>query len=134
MNNLPKVKRDQLILVVVITLAVIGALIFFVVDAQYSELKRTHLKTETMRAKLTQADKLSRTESDLQVRLQQVIKDLSARETVLPPDHDTYAWLLQNMAHFLSVQRGAGVPPAGISQPDIGEATMIPKFAYKQAT
>lgn len=134
MNNLPKAKRDQLILVVVVTLMILGALIFFVVDAQYSELKRTKMKTETMRAKLNQADKLSRTESDLQVRLQQVIKDLSAKETGLAPDHDTYAWLLQNMAQFLSVHRGAGVTPAGISQPDISETTMMPKFAYKQAT
>ncbi|MDB6059119.1 MAG: hypothetical protein JWO95_2963 [Verrucomicrobiales bacterium] len=134
MNNLPKAKRDQLILIVVVTLAIIGALIFFVVDAQYSELKRTQLKTETMRAKLMQADKLSRTESDLQARLQQVIKDLSAKEAVLAPDHDTYAWLLQNIAQFLSVHRGAGVTPSGISQPDIGETTMIPKFPYKQAT
>jgi Tfp pilus assembly protein PilO len=134
MNNLPKAKRDQLILVVVVTLMIIGALVFFVIDMQHSELKRTQLKTESMRAKLLQADQLSRTEPDLQVRLQKVVKDLSGKETFLAPDHDTYAWLLQNLAQFLSVHRGAGITPSGISQPDIAETTLIPRFAYKQAT
>ncbi len=134
MNNLPKAKRDQLIIIVVFTLAIMGALIFFVVDAQNAELKRTKSKTDTVREKLLRADKLSRTESDLQVRFQKVSKELSSQEVLLAPDHDTYAWLLQTLTQFLSVHRGAGVTPAGISQPDIGEATMIPKFAYKAAT
>jgi len=134
MNSLPKVKRDQLILVAVVTLTIIGALFFFVIGAQDSELKRTKLKTDSMRTKLAQADKLSRMELDVQEELQKVVKDLNAREVLLAPDHDTYAWLLQSLAQFLSVHRGAGVTAAGISQPDITEATMIPKFPYKTAT
>lgn len=134
MNNLPKAKRDQLILVAIATLAVMGALYFFVVDTQRTELKRTQLRTESVRGKLTLADKLSRTEADIQARLQKVSKDLGAREVGLAPDHDTYAWLLQNLAQFLSVHRGAGVTPAGISQPEVGESKLIPKFAYKTAT
>lgn len=134
MNNLPKAKRDQLILVAVATLAVMGALYFFVADAQRSDLKRDQLKTETVRGKLLQADKLSRIEPDIQARLQKVSADLSAREVALAPDRDTYAWLLQNLAQFLSTHRGAGVTPAGISQPEIGESKLIPKFAYKTAT
>ncbi|MGZ5569296.1 MAG: hypothetical protein ACXWKG_19975, partial [Limisphaerales bacterium] len=123
MNNLPKAKRDQLIMVVVGTLAIMGALIFFVVDAQNADLKRTKLKTDTVREKLLRADKLSRTEADLQARVQKVSKELSMREVLLAPDHDTYAWLLQTLTQFLSSHRGAGITPAGISQPDIGEAT-----------
>jgi hypothetical protein len=66
--------------------------------------------------------------------LQKAVKDLSAREALLAPDHDSYAWLLQNLAQFLAAHRGAGVTPSGISQPEITESTMIPKFAYKTAT
>ncbi|MGZ4962286.1 MAG: hypothetical protein ACXWDN_06130 [Limisphaerales bacterium] len=123
-----------MIMVVVGTLAIMGALIFFVVDAQNADLKRTKLKTDTVREKLLRADKLSRTEADLQARVQKVSKELSMREVLLAPDHDTYAWLLQTLTQFLSSHRGAGITPAGISQPDIGEATMIPKFPYKTAT
>jgi Tfp pilus assembly protein PilO len=134
MNNLPKAKRDQLILVGIATLGVIAALIFFLADAQRAELKRTQIKTETIRGKLGTADKLSREEPQLQQRLQTVTKELAAREVNLAPDHDTYAWVLQNLAQFLSTHRGAGVTPAGISQPDITEATLVPKFSYKSST
>jgi Tfp pilus assembly protein PilO len=133
MNNLPKAKRDQLILVVVFTLAIIGALVFFVADAQRSELKRTQLKTDTVRAKLTQADKLSRTEPELQQQTQKVTSAITEREKMLAPERDTYAWLLQTLAQFLSIHRGAGVTPAGISQPEVTDAALIPKFSYKAA-
>jgi hypothetical protein len=134
MNNLPKAKRDQLILVAVVTLMAICGLMFFVADAQRSELKRNQARTESVRAKLLQADKLSRTEPDIQARLQKLTQDLGAREVLLAPNHDTYAWLLQNLAQFLSVHRGAGVTPAGISQPEVTDTKLIPKFAYKIAT
>lgn len=134
MNNLPKAKRDQLILVAIFTTAIVAALILFVSDGQRSELKRTQLKTENMRMKLNQADKLCREEPEIQQRMADLTKELTEREGQLAPDHDTYAWLLQSLAQFLSIHRGAGVTGSGISQPDIGEATMIPSFSYKSAT
>jgi Tfp pilus assembly protein PilO len=134
MNNLPKAKRDQLILVAVMTAAIIGALIFFVAESQRAELRRTALKTETVRAKLNQADKLSREEGQLLTRLQAVVKDLGGREALLAPERDTYAWFLQSLAQFLSIHRGAGVTAAGISQPEVGDAVLLPKFPYKSAT
>jgi hypothetical protein len=134
MNNLPKAKRDHLILVAIATVAIIAALLLFVGESQRAELKRTHLKTESTRGKLSQADKLAREEPQILERLQKVTADLSTREATLAPEHDTYAWLLQSLAQFLSLHRGAGVTAAGISQPEIGEATLIPKFAYKTAT
>lgn len=134
MSNLPKAKRDQLILVAIAAIAIASALIVFLGEAQRGELKRTSLKTESIRGKLSQADKLSREEPEIQQRLQKVSKELAAREVLLAPERDTYAWLLQSLAQFLSLHRGAGVTPAGISQPEIGEATLIPKFSYKTAT
>jgi hypothetical protein len=134
MNNLPKAKRDQLILISVFTVGIIAALIFFVMDAQRVQLKQTAVKTETMRTKLNLADKLSREEPQLTERLQNSVKSLGTREALLAPERDTYAWLLQNMAQFLSTHRGAGITPAGISQPDVTEAMLLPKFNYKAAT
>ena len=134
MSNLPKTKRDHLILVAIATLAIVAALILFVGEGQRADLKRTQLKTENIRTKLNQADKLSREEPQLQERLQKVSKELSAREAGLAPERDTYAWLLQSLGQFLSLHRGAGITPAGISQPEIGEATLLPKFVYKTAT
>lgn len=134
MNNLPKAKRDQLILISVFTAGIIAALIFFVMDSQRVQLKQTAVKTETMRTKLTLADKLSREEPQLTERLQSTVKSLGTREALLAPERDTYAWLLQNMAQFLSTHRGAGITPAGISQPDVTEAMLLPKFNYKAAT
>jgi Tfp pilus assembly protein PilO len=134
MNNLPKAKRDQLILITIFTIAIVAALILFVGDSQSSELKRTQLKTESTRTKLSAADKLCREEPQLQQRLQDLTKELTAREAQLAPDHDTYAWLLQSLAQFLSTHRGAGITGSGVSQPEIGEANMIPKFSYKTAT
>lgn len=134
MNNLPKAKRDHLILVAIATVGIISALILFVGDSQSAELKRTQLKTENIRSKLGQADKLSREEPQIQQRLQKASKDLAEREAMLAPERDTYAWFLQNLAQFISVHRGAGVTPAGISQPEIGDATLLPKFSYKTAT
>src|SRR4051794_11185262 len=134
MNNLPKAKRDQLILVGAIALAIAGALVMFVGEAQRDELKHTQTKTQSIYSKLSLADKLTREEPDIQARLQKATNELAQREAALAPERDTYAWLLQSLSQFLSVHRGAGVTPAGISQPDIGEATLIPKFAYKTAT
>lgn len=134
MNNLPKAKRDQLILVTVAALMAISGLFFFVVDAQRAELKRNQARTETVRAKLLQADNLSRMEPDIQARLEKLTKDLGAREVLLAPNRDTYAWLLQTLTQFLSVHRGAGVTPSGISQPEVTDSKVIPKFAYKSAT
>jgi hypothetical protein len=134
MNNLPKAKRDQLILVGIATVSIIAALLLFVGENQRAELKRTEMKTENIRAKLSQADKLSRTEPEIQERLQKLSKELGEREVTLAPERDTYAWFLQSITQFISMHRGAGVTPSGISQPEIGEATLIPKFSYKTAT
>src|SRR5689334_8876458 len=103
MNNLPKAKRDHLILVAIATVAIIAALLLFVGEAQRAELKRTHIKTESMFGKLSHADKLAREEPQILERLQKVSADLSAREATLAPEHDTYAWLLQNLSQFLSL-------------------------------
>jgi hypothetical protein len=134
MNNLPKAKRDHLILVGIATVAIVAALVLFVGESQRAELKRTQLKTENIRSKLSQADKLSREEPQIQERLQTLTKQLSEREITLAPERDTYAWFLQSLTQFLSLHRGAGVTASGISQPEIGEATLLPKFSYKTAT
>jgi Tfp pilus assembly protein PilO len=134
MNNLPKAKRDHLILVAIATVGIIAALLLFVGDSQNADLKRTQLRTENIRTKLNQADKLSREEPQIQERLQKVTKQLAEREMLLAPERDTYAWFLQTLGQFLSLHRGAGVTSAGISQPEIGEATLLPKFVYKTAT
>lgn len=134
MNNLPKAKRDQLILVSIAALTICAALIVFVGEAQRTELKHTSEKTESIRRKLGLADKLSREEPEIQQRLQTVSKELAGREVTLVPERDTYAWFLQNITQFLSAHRGAGITPAGISQPEIGDATLLPKFNYKTAT
>jgi Tfp pilus assembly protein PilO len=134
MNNLPKVKRDQLILIAVCTVATVGALFFFVADAQRSDLKKTQDKTEYVRKKLVAADALARTEGDIKNALQENTKQLGDREAQLAPERDTYAWMLQTMSPFLADHRGAGISGSGISQPEITDAAMIPKFSYKTAT
>jgi len=134
MNNLPKAKRDQLILVCIFTVGIIAALVLFVGDAQRSELKKTEGKTESMRSKLKQADALVRSEGKISEDLTNVMKELSSREVTLPPDHDTYAWMLQTLGEFMVSHKNAGISAAGISQPDMTETSLIPKFPYKSAT
>jgi hypothetical protein len=134
MNNLPKIKRQQLILVGIFTVGMIAALLLFVGDAQRAELKKTRGKTESIRTRLTTADAMVRSESKVSQDLTNAVKELSAREALLAPERDTYAWMLQSLGEFMAAHKGAGVTAAGISQPEVNDATLIPKFPYKAAT
>jgi Tfp pilus assembly protein PilO len=131
MNKLSKVKRDQLILVSVGVVGVIAALWYFVVTAQHEKLAEIKDKTEQIRGKIKLAETSLKRESDVEAELEATSQELAKRESTLAPERDTYALMLNTINPFILPRKGVNIPT--VSQPELGETTLIPRFFYKTA-
>jgi hypothetical protein len=121
-----------LIGVAVGTVAAIGALWYFVVSAQQSQIKTIAKKTAQMKDTVSTADKLVRTSLEVGFDLTNRMNMLQKREEGLAPDHDPYAWMLDRIGKF--IQPRTGVNMKEMSREEVSEKGFIPHFPYKWAT
>ena len=128
MKKISQEKRNQLIIVVAITLAVLGLIYFFLIQPQYDSLKNIAGATKTADSKLvsikntiTNADTVA---SDLVETTSAVLhneEDMASG--------DLYSWTYDTMRHFKQPYR-VEIPDVG--HPTIGEMDLLPSFPYKQ--
>lgn len=129
MKRLPKQKRDQLILVCIVTLAVLAALWFLVIRSQNESLQSLHkqktdkeLKAGDMRDKVKGANAVK-------AQLDEVDTKLAEKETDMVSG-DYYASLVNTIRKFklaykLDIPQFS--PAASVTDVDL-----LPKFPYKQ--
>lgn len=128
MKKISQEKRNQLIIVVTVTVAVLGLIYFFLIQPQYDSLKNIAGATKTADSKLagikntiTNADTVA---NDL---VETAGAALHSEEDMA--SGDLYSWTYDTMRHFKQPYR-VEIPDVG--HPTTGEMDLLPSFPYKQ--
>ena len=129
MNRLSKEKRNQLIMVVIGTLVVLGVIGFAVIRPQYDGLaniartkKAELVKLQQVKDTIKKADDTANKLADASYNLVQAENDIASG--------DVFAWMNDTIRRF---KIGYKVEIPTISQPTLSDVDLIPQFPYKQA-
>jgi Tfp pilus assembly protein PilO len=128
MKKLSPEKRNQLILTMIGTLALVGAIYFFLIGPQKQENYKLDQETNTLRSKLAQinqtikvADVTAKNATDIEVRLRLAEADVATG--------DVFAWVFDALRQFKS---GYQISIPNIGQPALSEVDLLAGFPYKQ--
>ncbi len=128
MNNLPKGKRDQLILVGIGTLLLVALIVFFLIRPQYEAISETnknisdsHKQLQSMEDTIKRADAISAQLADLSYTLTQAEGDMASG--------DPAQWIYNTIRNFKERYK---VDIAVNGQLSMGDVDLLPHFPYKQ--
>jgi len=130
--KLPREKRNQFVLVVVITLAVLSGLGFGLIKYQYENLK--HLADRKVEAdkKFRQMEDAVRNSAKIESDLTEAKQTLSQLESDVAPQGDLYSWVIGMLRSFKGPYK-VEIPQYSQMGPTT-EMSMLPGFPYKQAS
>ena len=128
-KNLPKEKRDQLILVCTITLAIALGAYFGLVKMQKRKLETIAKKTIEQEEKVGGAARLVATHKGTEEDLQDNLEKLKVIEQQMASG-DMYSWIIQTVNRFRA-DRKVEIPQ--FSREITTEVGVFPKFPYKAA-
>lgn len=133
-GKLSKEKRNHLLLVCLVTLAVLSGLGFGLVKLQFrslaslAEKKATsEQKLQKMRDGIKHADRLESDVAQAKEKLEQHEKDMASGV-------DLYAWAIRTLGDFKARYKDRIDIPKINPNPDVVEVNLLPRFPYKQAT
>ncbi len=130
MSKIPKAKKNQIVLVLMGTVAVIAGIWFSVIQMQFASLARAEKQTGDVRDKISKAEAMLKKADQIQAELLAHEKDLAKIEDAMASG-DIYLWLINTMNDFNTARR---VTVADFQRESLGEVGMLPKFPYKAAT
>jgi Tfp pilus assembly protein PilO len=128
MKRLPQAKRNQLILVILGTLALVGAIYFLLIGPQKRENSKMaadilseSAKLQKIKDTIKQSDATAKTASEVSAALSAAEADVATG--------DLFAWTYNTFRQF---KAGYRVDIPTIGQPSESEVDLIPNFPYKQ--
>jgi Tfp pilus assembly protein PilO len=130
MKNLSKDKRNRIILIVVVGVAVIAGLWFGVIKAQKVSLTDYAERIAKAQKRVADAKRRVARAEEIQTDLEQATKKLAAIEDGMAPA-DKYAWFIQTVNEFKVPYR---IEKLNYSREQLGDVKLIPGFPYKAAT
>jgi len=128
-KNLPKEKRDQLLLIGIITLAITLGTYFGLVKLQKRKLERIAKQTIEQQDKVGGAARLVATHKETEEELDDNLQKLRAIEQHMASG-DMYSWIIQTINRFRA-DRKVDIPQ--FSREVTTEIGVFPKFPYKAA-
>jgi Tfp pilus assembly protein PilO len=130
MKNLPKEKRDRLILVGLGSLAVMAGLYYGVITNQRNSLEELAKKQVDQEVKLSQGQRLSGSTPQIQQNLEATMAKLKAVESTMVPGGDMYSWIILTVNTF---KENYKVEIPQFSREVAAEVGMYAKFPYHAA-
>jgi Tfp pilus assembly protein PilO len=129
MKRLPKQKRDQLILVCIVTLAVLAALWFLVIRSQQESLRS--LRSQRVSKEKNAGDMRDKVKSAnaIKAQLDQVDLKLAEKEQDMVSG-DYYASLVNTVSKF-KLRYNLDIPQFSPAA-SVTDVDLLPKFPYKQ--
>jgi Tfp pilus assembly protein PilO len=128
MKKLSPAKKNQLLLTVVGTLALISVVYFFLISPQQQENKKLaegaktkQVELDKIKLTIKQAGVAAQTANDVAAKLNEAESDVASG--------DDFAWFHDTIRQF---KAGYRVEIPNISQPSQSEVDLIPNFPYKQ--
>ena len=129
MKNLPKEKRDQLILVAIGTVVCVLALWYVVIKTQKKTLERIAKETVEEQNKVANAERLVSSTAEIQKKLDGSVQELKAIEDGMASG-DMYSWIILTINKFRA-DRKVDIPQFSREVPT--EVGVLPKFPYHAA-
>ena len=133
MNKLSKEKRDKLALICIAIIAIIGGLYTFVLGAQKDELATLDAQITGAKSKLDKAEVLVRSSDKIEARLTESKKLIETRQEKMAPP-GPYYWFFKLIDQFRKDEKLDTSFIVDITQAEIMEAGLLPKFPYKAAS
>jgi hypothetical protein len=127
-SNLPKEKRDRLLLVCMATVGVLVLIIFVLIIPQYHYIAAIGKKIADTRGKLQDMKDVIRKADVTASDLHDVTYTLSNAESDMAVD-DPNAWIYNTIRNFKSKYK---VDFTVIGQLSMGNVELLPKFPFKQ--
>jgi Tfp pilus assembly protein PilO len=134
MNKLSKEKRDKLILVCIVIVAVVGALYTFVLGAQKEKLAALETQITGMRGKLSKAETSLRSAEAIEASLASNKTVIEERQQNMAPPGQYYYWFLKLIDQFRKDEKLDTGFIVDITQPEFVDAGILPNFPYKAAS
>ncbi len=128
MKRISPIKRNHLILVIMITLAVIGMVYYFLIAPQKQENDKLATDIVNNAAKLEQIKKTVQQAKANAKAAQDISDQLNLAETDIASG-DMFAWTYDTIRRF---KAGYKIEIPNIGQPALGEVDLIAGFPYKQ--
>jgi len=129
LKNLPKDKRDKLILTVIGTIGVVLGLWYAVVSTMLSSVEAIKKKTDEQKTKVANAQRLVSSVGELQKNLEDGTAKLKTIEQEMASG-DMYSWIILTVNKFRA-DRQVDIPQFSREvRTDVG---LFPKFPYKAA-
>jgi Tfp pilus assembly protein PilO len=129
MKNFSKDKRDRLIIVGVLTIIAAVGVYYLLVRSQQAKAEVLAKKIADQRAKVTGAERLVATKTELKNNLDLASRKLASIEEGMASG-DMYAWVIQTVGRF-GAERKVEIPQ--FSREVTADVAMFPKFPYKAA-
>jgi len=129
MKNLPKDKRDRLILVVLGTVISVTAIWYLVIKTQNNTIESVKKQTIEHQSKLDGAQRLVGTTAEIQKKLEGASQELKAIEDSMASG-DMYSWIILTINKFRA-DRKVDIPQFSREVPT--EVGVLPKFPYRAA-
>ena len=129
MKKLSKEKRNQLILVVMVTVMGVAGLWFGLINTQQQKIHQLEEIKTGIAGQLAQIEQAGKNADRLEAELEQSSKELSRVEDEMASG-DLYAWMLKTVG-LLKLQHKVEIP--SLSPPEVKDVNLLPKFPYKQA-
>lgn len=130
MNKISKTKKQQIVLVLLGTVAVIAGLWYFVIQKQYSKLAGTQRKTLEMKEKVAKGENLLKKADEIAATLETDTAKLTEIESGMASG-DIYLWIINTINQFNNERR---VTFLDFQREFLGEVGVLPKYPYKAAT
>ncbi len=136
MKNLPKEKRNQILLIALGTAIVLVGLWYSLVKAQRSKLQQIAQAAIEQEEKVGNAQRLVGSTDQIRKDLVKAAEKLKAVESQMGAG-DMYSWFLQTVNDFLAThnfQTDRRVEIPQVSREVTGEVQVLPRFPYRAAT
>jgi len=129
MKNLPKEKRDRLLLIGVGTVIAVVVLWYLVIQTQNKAIERLKTQSVEHKTKVENAQRLLSSTADLQKQLDGSTQELKAIEDSMASG-DMYSWIILTINKFRA-DRKVEIPQFSREVPT--EVGVLPKFPYRAA-
>ena len=126
MRRLPPAKRNQLIMVLLATAALVGLVYFLLIHPQNQENLRLANSTNKEMAELQKIKNTIKQREETETSLRAISDQLARAETDVASG-DVYAWTFDTLRRFKSA-----VEIPSTTQPILSDEDMLPGFPYKQ--
>jgi len=129
MINLPKDKRDRLLMTLGVTVVAVVAIYYLLISNQRSAARAVAKQINEQRLKVTSAERLVAATAELKRNLELANQKLTSIEEGMASG-DMYAWVIQTVGRF-GAERKVEIPQ--FSREVMTEVGILPKFPYKAA-